>query len=131
MTQRNTQAVCGPFRARKAHAKRSPSRPVYQRRKRTRPMTSRNTVHRSLAQHLRTTRQHIAQAIEAMRQVITLSENDTVEPRSLNSLGEFRALSKTAVRCLTWDSDPSFARSVSAFLNAAAPTKGVRAPVSQ
>jgi hypothetical protein len=85
-----------------------------------------------LAQHLRTTRQHIAQAIEAMRQVVTLSESDAEWAKQLEQLG--RISSFVEDRCALFDlGQRSFllARSVSAFFDAATPAKGVCAPVSQ
>ena len=54
-----------------------------------------------LAQHLRTTRQHIAQAIEAMRQVVTLSENDAEWATQLEQLG--RVSSFVEDRCALFD----------------------------
>lgn len=54
-----------------------------------------------LAQHLRTTRQHIAQAIEAMRQVVTLSEHDAEWATQLEQLG--RVSSFVEDRCALFD----------------------------
>jgi transcriptional regulator with XRE-family HTH domain len=54
-----------------------------------------------LAQHLRTTRQHIAQAIEAMREVVTLSDGDEEWAAQLEQLG--RIASFVEDRCALFD----------------------------
>ncbi len=54
-----------------------------------------------LAQHLRTTRQHIAQALEAMREVVTLSDSDAEWATQLEQLG--RISSFVEDRCALFD----------------------------
>ena len=54
-----------------------------------------------LAQHLRTTRQHIAQAIAAMREVLTLSDGDDDWAKQLEQLG--RIASFVEDRCALFD----------------------------